>query len=79
MIIDFFNCYLTIKRHRKKSGASGLPVITLFIYALFIVLGPGLTVLERIIGAVVAILLHLCIVALIPSIDAYFFDRRKPK
>lgn len=76
MMIDLFTCYLNLKYNRKKSGASGFPVVTLFLYVILALRVPNITIMERIIGSVVAIVLHSFIVFLIPAIDAYFLEKR---
>jgi hypothetical protein len=34
--IDMFSCYLALRRNKNKKGASGFPIITMFLYGIFV-------------------------------------------
>ena len=75
LLIDFFTCFLSLRRIQKGTGPSGLPVVTLFIYGIFIFNAKFLDLYVRILVFFLCILVHVFIVFLIP----YIFRMMKNK
>jgi hypothetical protein len=70
LAIDLFTCYLELKRNKRGSGASGLPIVTLFLYGLIIIYSPFANFYQKILTFILAIIIHILIVVVIPNIDA---------
>jgi hypothetical protein len=71
-MIDFFTCYLELRRNKHGSGASGFPVITLLLYGLLIFYSPLEGFYQKLLAFLVAVVVHTLLVFVIPSLPGMF-------
>lgn len=76
-LIDFYSCYIFLRRNRKKFGTLGLPVVTLIIFCLLPLLISKQAVITYSVVSDCLILttMHLIIVYLIPIIDRKIVEK----
>ena len=76
LALDLFNCYLELKRNRRVKGASGLPLIPLFMSAVFIFNSPLEHFYQKLLLLILAVMVHTLVAIIIPYLD-YKRLRRK--
>ncbi len=68
--IDILSLYLSLKRNRRGRGASGFPIVTLFLYGLFIFHASYPSgIYMKALFFLLAFLTHVVFVFIIPMID----------
>jgi ABC-type Co2+ transport system permease subunit len=72
--IDLFFCYLDLKRNYNNKGASGVPIVTLFLYVIIILNYPS-TILSKIILLSIAFLLHWMLLFAIPTFHRQYLKK----
>ena len=70
--IDVFFCVLSARRALRKNGASGVPIVTLFLYGYLIFTSSSLSYSVMAALFIIAVCVHLILLFVIPRI----FERR---
>ena len=73
LIVDSLSCYLNLRKNRRGSGASGVPVVSVLL-SLLVIWGVGLRdkfrvfrMTDALVVSLVAVLVHALLVFLIPG------------
>lgn len=73
--IDLFSCYLALQRNRHKKGASGFPLITIFLYGL-IIFNYRSGIYFKLLLLALTSLVHWVLLYLIPSLHSQYLEKR---
>ncbi len=73
--IDLFSCYLALQRNRNKKGASGFPLITMFLYGL-LVFNYRSGIYFKLLLFALTFLVHWVLLYLIPSLHSQYLEKR---
>jgi hypothetical protein len=72
--IDVFSCYLALQRNRNQKGASGFPIITIFLYGAFI-FNYRAAIYIRVLLFVGSCLVHWALLFGIPSLHSRYLEK----
>ncbi len=76
LFIDLFSCYLSLQRNYNKKGASGFPLITMFLYGLIVFYSP-LGIYFKLLFFALTFLVHWLLLDLIPSLHSQYLEKRE--
>lgn len=74
---DLLNCYLELRRNRRGTGMSGVPLIIPLIAIFIFISAGGLHLYEKLILILLVVISHITLVFIIPYIDARIMERRR--
>ena len=67
--IDIVSCILQLRRTRRGSGPSGLPLVTIVLYVVVILGAQILSLPMKLLALIIAVGLHLALVFGLPTLD----------
>jgi hypothetical protein len=73
--IDLLSCYLAVKRNHGGRGASGFPLVTLFLYGILVSQAEADWPLKALFFAL-ALFIHVTLLFLIPYLDSRYFCKK---